>query len=256
MKLTFDYHNHTPFSHCSKKDYTIDEMLQRMRAAGYGSVGFSDHYYADETDPAAYVRSIRAVAATMPDMEVFAGVEVDMLWPGHLGADAKTLTPYDYVAVACPHWHNPHVARPVRYTPEVLAQAQYDYLLSLAEIPFVDVVVHPFTFYSAAGYIPVDQQALMACYTTEDFDRLIDGLIKNRIAIELHANLKKPDYALSLSPFIRRCVSRGVHFSLGSDAHELRWVGSILDARDVIESFQIPDDLAFHPEKRNDAGTV
>ncbi len=247
MKLAFDYHNHTPLSRCSKKDYTTEEMLRRMQSVGYTSVGFTDHYYADETDPAAVVRSIRAAAAAVPGLEVFAGVEVDMLWPGHLDADAQTLSAYDYVAVACPHWHNPRAARPVRCTPDALAQAQYDYLLSLAEITYVDVVVHPFTFDSAAGYIAVDQQALMACYTLTDYDRLIDGLLKNNIAIELHANLKKPDYALSLTPFIRRCAVRGVHFSLGSDAHELRWVGSILAAIDVIDDYNIPDELAFRP---------
>lgn len=250
MKLNFDFHNHTPLSRCSKKDYTVADMLARMREVDYERVGFSDHYYFDETVPARDAEATRAAIRGLPGPESYVGVEVDMLSAGRLEADEETLSPYDYVSVACPHWHNPRVARPVCLTADALAQEQYDLLLSLAEMPFVDVVVHPFTFSSAQGYLPVDQEALMARYTPGDLDRLIDGLLKNEIAVELHANLKKPDYARSLLPFLSRCVSRGVHFSLGSDAHELRWVGSILGAQAVIDSLKIPDELAFCPKRR------
>ena len=252
MKLDFDYHNHTHLSRCSRKDYTVEEMLQMMREKGLRHVGFSDHFYADETVPAENVALVRAAAANFPEMDVYAGVEADMLWPGHLTATAETLSPYDYVSVACPHWHSNEVARPLCLTPDSLAQAQYDMLLSLAEIAYVDVIVHPFTFGQAQGYMEVDQEALMQRYTLGDYDRLIDGLLKNQIAVELHANLKKPHYARSLLPFLTRCVSRGVHFSMGSDAHELKWVGSILGAREYIDGLQILDELAFRPKKKSE----
>ena len=251
MKLNFDYHNHTALSRCSRKDYTATDMLRQMKAKGYEHVGFSDHYYFDETVPAENVRLVRQAAKEVPDIDVYAGVEVDMLWPGHLDASEETLSVFDYVSVACPHWHNPRIARPVVNTKDALAQAQYDMLLSLAEMPYVDVIVHPFTFYPTEGYLPVGQEEMMQCYTTADFDRLIDGLLKNDIAVELHANLKKPDYARALTPFLRRCVSRGVKFSAGSDAHWLGVVGSILDAKEFIDSLHIPDDQAFRPRRKN-----
>ena len=250
MKLDFDYHNHTPLSRCSRKDYTTEDMLRRMQEIGLRHVGLSDHYYADETVAEKNVALVRAAAAQFPELDVYAGVEADMLWPGHLSATAEDLAPYDYVSVACPHWHSKEVARPICCTPDSLAQAQYDMLLSLAEMPYVDVIVHPFTFGSAEGYMEVDQEALMQRYTLADYDRLIDGLIKNQIAVELHANLKKPHYARSLTPFLQRCVSRGVHFSMGSDAHEIKWVGSILGAREYIDALQIPDELAFRPTRK------
>ena len=193
---------------------------------------------------------VREAAAQLPDMDVYAGVEVDMLWPGRLDASRETLSAFDYVSVACPHWHNPRIARPLCCSKDALAQEQYDMLLSLAELPYVDVIVHPFTFYPTQGYLPVEQEEMMARYTQADFDRLIDGLIKNDIAVELHANLKKPDYARSLTPFLRRCVSRGVKFSLGSDAHWLDVVGSILGAKEFIDSLNIPDELAFRPRRK------
>ena len=193
---------------------------------------------------------VRQAAAEVPGLDVYAGVEVDMLWPGHLDASGETLSVFDYVSVACPHWHNPRIARPVILSADALAQEQYDMLLSLAEMPYVDVVVHPFTFYPTEGYLPVSQEEMMERYTTADFDRLIDGFLKNSIAVELHANLKKPDYARSLTPFLRRCVSRGVSFSLGSDAHWLDVVGSILDAKAFIDSLRIPDDQAFRPRRK------
>ena len=182
---------------------------------------------------------------------MFVGVEADMLAPGVLSASEETLSAYDYVSVACPHWQSDIIARPVVNTRDALVQAQYDYMLTLSQIPYVDVVVHPFTFGSASTYIDVDQKAMMACYTIADYDRIIDGFLKNDIACELHANLKKSDYAQSLEPFIRRCCSRGVKFSLGSDAHEIRWVGSILGASELIASFNIPDELAFVPTRRH-----
>lgn len=250
MKLDFDYHNHTSLSRCSRKDYTVEDMLRRMQEIGLRHVGFSDHYYHDETVPERNIAFVREAAAKFPEMDVYAGVEADMLWPGRLTASKETLAAYDYVSIACPHWHSGEIARPICYTPDALAQAQYDMLLSLAEMPYVDAIVHPFTFSSASQYIEVDQEALMARYSTADFDRLIDGLLKSDIAVELHSNLKKPDYARSLKPFLQRCVSRGVHFSMGSDAHWVDVVGSVLEAKEYIDALNIPDELAFRPKRK------
>ena len=179
MKLNFDYHNHTALSRCSRKDYTATDMLWQMKAKGYEHAGLSDHYYFDETVPAGNVRTVRQAAAEVPGLDVYAGVEVDMLWPGHLDASGETLSVFDYVSVACPHWHNPRIARPVILSADALAQEQYDMLLSLAEMPCVDVVVHPFTFYPTEGYLPVSQEEMMERDTTADIDRLIDGFLKN-----------------------------------------------------------------------------
>lgn len=250
MKLDFDYHNHTPLSRCSKKDYTVRDMVLKMRNNGLTRCGFSDHFYTGETDPAYSIRYVREQLDGIEDIKVFVGTEVDMTAPGVLDADEETLAPYDYVSVACPHWQSEHVKRPIRYTDECLAQEQYDMVLSLVQLPFVDVLVHPFTFLSASGFMEIDQRRLMSFYTMADYDAIIDGLLRNGIAFELHANLKKPDYFESMCPLIKRCVSRGVKFSLGSDAHEMRWVGSILGAGELIESLGIPDELAFVPGRK------
>lgn len=250
MKLDFDYHNHTPLSRCSKKDYTVHDMILKMRDNGLTRCGFSDHFYRDETDPAFNVSYVREQAEGIEGIEVFVGTEVDMTAPGVLDADEETLAPFDYVSVACPHWQSEHVKRPLKLTDECLAQEQYDMVLSLAQMPFADVLVHPFTFLSASSFMEIDQRRLMSYYTTADHDAIIDGFLKNDIAFELHANLKKSDYYESMLPLIRRCVSRGVRFSLGSDAHEMRWVGSILGARELIDRLAIPDELAFVPGRK------
>ena len=82
MKLDFDYHNHMMLSRCSRKDYMAAEMLQRRQEKGLKHVGFSDHDYADETNSLNQVRLVRQAAAQLPEMDVYAGVGVDMLWPG------------------------------------------------------------------------------------------------------------------------------------------------------------------------------
>ncbi len=250
MQLTFDFHNHSPLSRCSKKNYTVTEMLETMKSKGYTRVGISDHYYFDETIPAEAVKYAKDQAKNVPGIEFFSGVEVDMLAPGILDADYATLSPYDYIQVAAPHWHNPRIARPIVFSNEALAQEQYDMMVSFSAFPFVDAIVHPFTFYPADAFgMTVDQVKLMSFYTKGDYDRIIDVLLNNDIAVELHRNLAKPDYTEGILPFLRQCVSRGVHFSLGSDAHELSVVGSILGVKELIDSLHIPDELAFVPHK-------
>ncbi|MEG0767696.1 MAG: PHP domain-containing protein, partial [Clostridia bacterium] len=97
MELDFDYHNHTALSRCSRKDYTVAEMLARMQDIGLKHVGFCDHYYHDETVVARNIQCVREGAAGFPGLEVYAGVEVDMLWAGHLDASYQTLAPFDYI---------------------------------------------------------------------------------------------------------------------------------------------------------------
>lgn len=250
MKLNFDYHNHTALSYCSKKNYTAREMVLRMKEVGLVRAGFSDHYYPNETVPANSVRIVREEIGEVSDIDIAIGTEVDMVAPGVLEAGAEELAPFDFVSVACPHWHNDRIKRPIRYTNDCLAQEQYDMVLSLSRMPYVDILVHPFTFSSAEKFMPIDQRALMGYYTEADLDRIIDGFLKSDIALELHANLLKEDYAESLKPLIRRCVSRGVKFSLGSDAHEIARVGCIRNAAELIDSFGIPDELAYVPKKK------
>lgn len=247
MILDFDLHNHTPHSRCSQKNYTTAQMLEVMKERGIHHAGFSDHYYAGETNVDAWLAEMRAVFRQADGICAYAGVEVDLLAPGVLDAPVEELAKYDYVSIAAPHWHNPRIRRPLRYTREGLAQAAYDMMVSAAALPIADILVHPFTFASASGYIDIDQEAIMQEITDADLQFLAEVMQKNSVAIELHANLLKPDYARSMERFMRICRDAGVRFSMGSDAHALATVGAVQGAREWIEALRIPDEQRFLP---------
>jgi len=251
MILDFDLHNHTPYSRCSQKNYTTAQMLEVMKERGIRHAGFCDHYYLGETDTDAWLAEMHALFARTEGISAYAGVEVDMLAPGVLDANPEDLPKYDYVAIAAPHWHNPRIRRPLRCTREGLAQAAYDMMVSAAALPIADVLVHPFTFSSASAYIDVDQEAIMQEFTEADLRFLAECMQRNGVAVELHANLLKEDYARSMVRFMRLCRDRGVLFSMGSDAHALATVGAVQGAREWIESLRIPDEQRFLPLKHS-----
>jgi DNA polymerase (family 10) len=130
-----ELHCHTTASDGSM---SIDEIVRRARDRGFHTIAITDHsksqFQANGLDEArlrAHIREIHAARARFPDMQVWAGSEVDILSDGSLDYADELLAELDWVVAS------PHAA--LKQEP----RAATDRLLRAIRHPLVHVIGHP-----------------------------------------------------------------------------------------------------------------
>jgi len=117
---------------------SIDEIVARARDRGFHTIAITDHsksqFQANGLDEArlrAHIKAIHAARARFPDMQVWAGSEVDILSDGSLDYADDLLAELDWVVAS------PHAA--LKQEPRVAT----DRLLAAIRHPLVHVIGHP-----------------------------------------------------------------------------------------------------------------
>ncbi len=130
-----ELHSHTT---ASDGAMSIDELVTRARARGFHTIAITDHSKSqfqanglDEVRLRTHMLEIHAARARFPDMQIWAGSEVDILSDGSLDYSDELLAQLDWVVAS------PHAA--LKQEPSV-ATAR---LLRAIRHPLVHVVGHP-----------------------------------------------------------------------------------------------------------------
>ena len=130
-----ELHSHTTASDGSM---SIDELIDRARARGFHTIAITDHsksqFQANGLDEARlreHIKAIHAARARHPDMQVWAGSEVDILGDGSLDYSDDLLAELDWVVAS------PHAA--LKQEPKVATER----LLKAIAHPLVHVIGHP-----------------------------------------------------------------------------------------------------------------
>ncbi len=117
---------------------SIDEIVARARDRGFHTIAITDHsksqFQANGLDEArlrAHIKAIHAARARFPDMQIWAGSEVDILSDGSLDYADDLLAELDWVVAS------PHAA--LKQEPRVAT----DRLLRAIAHPLVHVIGHP-----------------------------------------------------------------------------------------------------------------
>ncbi len=250
MLINSDYHIHTHRSICAQEDAKVLSMIREMERLKFESIGFSDHYYADRPMKQ-WLHEIREeIESAGPSINIYVGIEVDMMSPGNLIATKEELQEYDYIMAACPHYQNKRIAMPIASDYNTLAQSSFDYMVSAAGISYIDIIVHPFdargiTHMVENFYLP----EMMSRLSEKEYITIIDLLLKNNIAIELTERLRQPDYFEALYPFLSLCNEAGVAFSFGSDAHAMAHLASVRKAEENIGKLGIEEKSIWRAER-------
>lgn len=248
MTIRADYHNHTINSGCAKESAIAKDMVSKLERLGFLSIGFSDHYYPNRGMDLKLKNLRREIGEIDTNIDIFVGVEVDMLSPGILAARKDVLAEYDYVMAASAHYHLNDVMQPLSFEYTAFAQYAYDFMMSSAALDYIDVIVHPFHFGKLKRiHKDFDAIKVMSKFSEQNYARLIDLLKRNDIAIELSRLLMEPEYYESIKPFLLMCKKSGIKFSPGSDAHHIDMVGKIVDIAPLIEKLGINEDDFWSP---------
>lgn len=192
------FHNHTS---ASDGRASIEEMAAAAAAFGWEYLGLADHskasYQANGLDDERVLRLIERVRAFNQSgrstVQVFSGIECDILPDGSLDLEDSTLDALDYTVMSV---HSSFSQ------PQEIMTAR---IIRAIEHPATTMLGHP------TGRILLRREPYKI-----DLGKVIDAAIANRVIIEINANPRRLDMDWRLW---RRAAERGLMCSINPDAH-------------------------------------
>lgn len=230
-----DYHIHT--SRCGHATGKAAEYVEAAKAAGLVEIGFSEHLPMPQRDDRSltmasddlplYVDEVLSLRDKHHEISIKLGIEADY-FPGHEEWLAQTLNsyPFDYV-LGSVHFigdwgfdDSRNLAQWRRQDPTVVYDAYYQLVAEAVSSGLFDVLAHP-DLVKKFGLKPTKDQ-------TANYKMIAQALVRSATAVEISsAGLRKPVGEIYPSaPFLRELTAAGAKFTLGSDAHRPREVGS------------------------------
>jgi DNA polymerase (family 10) len=179
---------------------TIDEMAQAARQRGYQYMAITDHSKnlafangLDDRRALEHIARIRRAAESVSGIQIFAGIEVDILADGSLDLSSSVLEEMDLV-VASVHSH-------FNQSPAEMTSR----LLKAVEHPSVSILGHP------TGRILLRRDAYQF-----DLEAVLDSAARQRVAMELNAY---PDRLDLCDRHLQMARQRGVKIVINTDSH-------------------------------------
>jgi DNA polymerase (family 10) len=188
---------------------TLEEMAEAARSRGYEYVAITDHSKAmamsnglDErrvVEFAERVRRINRESAT--GVRIFSGIECDILRDGSLDLAADALAELDLV-IGSVHSHL-----------SLEAAEMTDRLLRALESPHLRILGHP-----------TGRMLLQRDPSAFDFERVAAEAARRNVWMEINSSPHRLDLH---GPLIRAARARGVKFTISTDAHHPKHLGSM-----------------------------
>jgi DNA polymerase (family 10) len=179
---------------------TIEEMAEAAKAHGYKYMAITDHSknlaFANGLDDAravGHIRRIREANQKIEGIQIFAGIEVDILADGELDLSDDVLAQMDIVIASV---HSAFNQEPAKMT---------ERFLKAISNPNVSIIGHP------TGRIQLRRDAYQF-----DMDAVLTAAAKNRVAMELNSY---PDRLDLNDVHLRQAKQRGVKIVINTDSH-------------------------------------
>ena len=228
--LTFDdfkglLHFHTTYSDGKN---TLTEMVIAAEELGFKYASVNDHsksaYYANGLDEKSIFRQIQEIAGIHSKVELFTGIEVDILTNGNLDYQDEFLSNFDFVIASVHSGFN-------------LAEKDMTRrIIKAIENPYVDVLAHP------SGRLLLSREPYKF-----DIKKIIDSCSANKVAVEINSSPKRLDLEWRWIYYARE---KDCLFSINPDAHTISEISYLvygiimgrkggLQPEDVINCFDL-----------------
>jgi DNA polymerase (family 10) len=179
---------------------TIEEMAEAAKARGYKYMAITDHSKnlafangLDDKRAVAHIERIRAANDKIEGIEIFAGIEVDILADGDLDLSDDVLAQMDVVIASV---HSVFNQEPAKMT---------DRLLKAIANPNTSIIGHP------TGRLQLRRDAYHF-----DMDAVLTSAAKHKVAMELNSY---PDRLDLNDVHLRQAKQRGVKIVINTDSH-------------------------------------
>ncbi len=251
MPVTQNMQVHTVFSSCAKREMEIPAIFEEAHAHGLELIAFTDHLNTPEQwDIPSRVRE--QMVEPPPGLAVLVGCEAQMTAPDRVSITPEVAAKCDVVLIACNHYHLRSVEGPEQGSAADWAAHHLAMIEGAIDTGFCDVIPHPFVLGKVADRVDVD--AVLASYDWNALSEILCKAAERRVAFELNPSQVERHF-----DFMRRIVQEGravgCRFSIGSDAHQLKYVGydhfpgGIDGVEDLLERLGLDPDGIWAPAK-------
>lgn len=224
------FHNHTTRSDGSA---TLEEMVQGAIARGMEYIGISDHsksaFYAQGLNEDALSEQeseVRKIQAKYPEIQIFWGVESDILAEGALDYDSKWLGRFDFVVASI---HS-------RFQMDRVAMTER--ILTAVRNPSTTMLGH------LTGRILLGRKGYDL-----DIEKIIRECAKRGVAIEINAHPSRLDIDWRWGPLLRET---GCLVSVNPDAHEVAGLDDLKYGICVARKALLPKALVVNTRDRRE----
>jgi len=247
LRLTHNLHVHSVVSNCAKPDMLIPDIAREAERCALETVAIVDHIDEAE-DPAreALVAANRQIIEKLDTpVRVLAGTETTVVAPGRPAVSERTRRYLDIVLLAVNHYHLANVQHPAERTPRGYAEHHLLMIRSVAVLPAVDVIVHPFVHGKLRD---LDKQEILAAYDRPAMRDALAAMADHGVRLELNPGHVRaaPDF---FSEVVRMGREVGLRFTMGTDAHRLVELCYRDGAAPLLESIGLTDSDIALPER-------
>jgi histidinol-phosphatase (PHP family) len=241
-----DYHIHTIL--CNHAHGSMEDYVREALSRGIDEICFLDHlildgpgmkHSMDIREVPLYVQSVsRLKWAYRGSITIRLGLEVDFI-PEKRGDIDRIIERYAFDVIGGSfHFVNGRNVASRKEAPKVgpaeermLVDGYFEGLMKMLESPYFDFICHPDIVKKTGIAIPEQSVPLI--------EKVLDRVAEKGVALEF--NTGGWDHPVNDSypsaDFVRKCFSRGIPFTIGSDAHQPQRVGMHYErAVDILSS--------------------
>lgn len=259
MKRGLDYHIHTHYLKCAREEMTIKSLFKTCEKLGLHSIAITDHLACSEQSwqLPEHVKIKKEINGTPTKLEVFFGVEISTDKKGNLPYDEaiKDKMGFELVIAGI---HQPYLEK---YDEKQLISTRHKIMCEVASNSLVDIIAHPWWFsknqFDKKGFPWFNDLSIVP----EEFHlEFAEVCKKHNTAVEINATaiFYEPTYNYQFREQYKNYIAllneQGVTFSIGSDAHELRWLGSTRFIENLLEEIDVPDERIWQPKLKRKMG--
>ena len=250
--LRCDYHIHTQLSGCADSALSIEKIIQFQQERGLETIGITDHDYSYQAKVKTIQAAQTAITAAAPSIEVYFGVEAQMLEYQATSINIRLASYFDYVLMAPNHYHLRGVAQPRSFLdPRQVALHEIYMFEAAVACPITDAIVHPFllspeVFQFSNEELAAFGQEMMRNIEEKRLIYQLDLISQRGLGIEISPKMVRYNQ-LHLTEFYQRCLDRDVKLLIGSDAHNVKQLAELSLLAPILEELGVTEEHLWHP---------
>ena len=250
-----DYHIHTQLSGCADNDLRIEKIIEIQQQKDMKVIGITDHDYSYQSKVEKIKAAQQAIKEVDPSIEVYFGVESQMLEYQVTSITIPLASYFDYVLMAPNHYHLRGVARPRSFRDPRRVALHEIYMFEAAiACPITDAVVHPFllapdVFQFSSEELAAFGQEMMRNIEQKRLLYQLDLASQRGIGIEISPKMVRYNQR-HLVAFYELCLERDVKLLIGSDAHNVKQLEEISLLIPILEELGVVEGQLWHPKDR------